>query len=361
MAESKPHIVVVGGGIIGASIAWHLVDRGAEVTLIEAGGIGSVATSCSFAWTNATARNPKPYFDLRLRSLKEWDHLSERLEGLPYRRTGTLYADFDGVDLEAFVANHAEWGYDIRLISTEQARQYEPAVNVLNEPIALSDCEGAVDPTAAALYFVKLARRQGALVMTGIGIDAVSVDGQGRVDGVIVNDAPIKADEVVIAAGVETPRIVGPLGVELPTQTRSGLLVHTKPLPPLVSRVLIAHQIHLRQREDGVIHAGADFGGGVGVDDGEGAAERVMAVMRETLKGAENAELDRVTVGYRPEPSDGFPVIGRPAAIDGLYIATMHSGVTLAPIAGLFAAQEILEGRRDPLLAPYHADRFQAT
>ena len=76
------------------------------------------------------------------------------------------------------------------------------------------------------------------------------------------------------------------------------------------------------------------------------------------LVGGDRLELDFHTIGYRPMPADGFPIIGRAEGIDGLYVAVMHSGITLAPAVGLFAAQEILEGRRDPLLQPYGLSRF---
>ena len=76
------------------------------------------------------------------------------------------------------------------------------------------------------------------------------------------------------------------------------------------------------------------------------------------LKGAEDMVLDFHTVGYRPTPTDGFPIVGRPKGTSGLYVAVTHSGVTLAPAVGLFAAEEILQGHRNPLLAPYAADRF---
>jgi glycine/D-amino acid oxidase-like deaminating enzyme len=67
--------------------------------------------------------------------------------------------------------------------------------------------------------------------------------------------------------------------------------------------------------------------------------------------------LDLFPVGHRPTPADGFPVIGRPRATEGLYVAVMHSGITLAPLVGLLAAGEIAAGRRDPMLAPYDPDR----
>lgn len=360
MTQSPRSIIVVGGGIVGTSIAWYLTMRGAQVTLIEAAGIGEHTTAASWAWTNATYGNPKPYFDLRTRSMSEWDRLAIEIPDLPYARTGTIYADHDRFDTAAFTKSHAEWGYDIRPLSVAQAQQYEPAVRGLDGPLAISDSEGAVDATAAANLLATLARKSGAMVFTGIGIDAVSVDGDGRVDGVIMNDAPIKADEVVVAAGAETPRIVGPLGIELPMTTPRGLLVQTEPLPRLIERNILLPGLHVRQRPDGVLLAGASFGGEDPDATPDEAAMALIYRIRETIDGAQEAQLARYTVGHRPTPGDGFPAVGRPSKLGGLYVAVMHSGVTLAPIIGRFVADEILDGRRDDLLAPFGVDRFQS-
>ncbi len=75
---AQKHIVVVGAGIIGASIAWHLTRAGARVTILAAGDPGGLATPASFAWINASSGNPKPYFDLRMRSMAEWTRLAAR-------------------------------------------------------------------------------------------------------------------------------------------------------------------------------------------------------------------------------------------------------------------------------------------
>ena len=174
-----------------------------------------------------------------------------------------------------------------------------------------------------------------------------------------MNDAPIKADEVVVAAGAETPRIVEPLGVSLPMETPRGVLATTKPLPRLIERNILLPGLHVRQKADGALLAGASFGGEAADLEPSQIAENLVARMRTSLAGAEQAELDHFTVGYRPTPADGFPVVGRPSKIAGLYIATMHSGVTLAPIVARFVADEILDGRRDELLAPFGVDRFQ--
>jgi glycine/D-amino acid oxidase-like deaminating enzyme len=77
------------------------------------------------------------------------------------------------------------------------------------------------------------------------------------------------------------------------------------------------------------------------------------------LRGADALEPDFHTLGYRPTPADGFPVVGRPDGRRGLYLAVMHSAITLAPAIGRFAAEELLTDRRDPLLAPYGPSRFR--
>ena len=68
-------------------------------------------------------------------------------------------------------------------------------------------------------------------------------------------------------------------------------------------------------------------------------------------------KLDFFTVGYRPTPSDGFPILGN-AGLPGLYAAVMHSGVTLAPLAGSLAADELLSGKSDESLMPFRLQRF---
>jgi glycine/D-amino acid oxidase-like deaminating enzyme len=73
------HVLVVGGGIVGASIALHLLRGGARVTLIEGGNSGGVATRNSFAWINANRGNPLDYFRLRVRAIEEWHELERSL------------------------------------------------------------------------------------------------------------------------------------------------------------------------------------------------------------------------------------------------------------------------------------------
>lgn len=354
--SSARHVVVVGAGIIGASIAWHLVRDGARVTILSAGGTGGVATPATFAWINASWGNPETYFRLRSRAMREWSRLAADLPSVGLSWCGGLCADMPPAELEAYAAQHGAWGYDIRLVDRAEALRLEPA---LAEPPALAAYaagEGVVEPGAAVAALLHDAVARGAVLLAQTAVRRLATVG-GRVIGVDTDGGAIAADEVVLAAGVAVPGLAATAGVEVAITTPPGLLVHSKPHPRLLNGLVLAEAAHLRQTADGRIVAGADFTGADPGDDADATARALFDRAKAMLKGADGLEFDRFTVGLRPTPFDGFPIVGRPRDSQGLYLAVMHSGMTLAPAVGVFASQELLTGRRDPLIEPYGPGR----
>ena len=137
-----------------------------------------------------------------------------------------------------------------------------------------------------------------------------------------------------------------------------GLLVYSRPHARVLNGLVLAPELHMRQTADARIVAGADFGGGDPGADPEAKAAALFAATKARLLNAAELAFDFRTIGERPTPADGFPIVGRPQGVAGLYLAVMHSGITLAPAIGRFAADELLTGRRDPLLSPYGPERF---
>lgn len=351
-----PAILILGAGIVGASIAFHLARAGARVTLIARPGSGP-ATAGSFGWINASYGNPAHYVPLRLHAMAQWHRLADDLPGLPWRTTGGLCFD-DGDDtLRAFARQHAEWGYDIREVGRAEIARIEPA---LARPPALAmhvPAETAAEPAGAARLLVEAARAMGArLHLTGASVRLRRVG--DRVMGVELGDDCLAADEVVLAAGTATASLAAEAGVALPMDNPPGLLIHTEPAPPLLNGVVLAPEAHMRQTVDGRIVAGADFAGGVAGEDRDHAARALFASVRAALAGGDRLRVARVTVAARPTPIDGLPVIGRPPELAGLTLAVMHSGVTLAPAVGQFLARELLDAGEEPLLAPFRPARF---
>lgn len=351
-------IIVVGGGIVGASIAWHLVTAGAKVRLI-AEKTGGVATPTSFAWINASWGNPEPYYRLRTRSMAEWTRLAKEVPGVQLGWCGGLCWDLPRDELHTYAREHAKWGYDIREVSADEAARLEPAVKILPDFALHVRDEGAAEPVAATLAMIESAGDRGLEVLDGVTVSGLETTG-GRVTGVQTSGGILTADAVVIASGVNTPKLAASAGITVPIEAPPGLIVHSKPVPKLLNGLVIATELHVRQTQEGRIIAGSDFGGTDPGNDPEGAARDLFAKLRAFLKGGEALELDFYTVGYRPTPKDGFPILGQAAGVEGLYLAVTHSGVTLAPAIGRFAADEILTGQKEPLLAPYRLSRFTA-
>ncbi|RWQ37956.1 MAG: FAD-binding oxidoreductase [Mesorhizobium sp.] len=356
MSAAK-QVIVVGAGIIGASIAWHLAKAGANVTIVADSGAGGVATPNSFAWINASWGNPEPYFRLRIRSMAEWTRLAQDLPGIPLAWCGGLCWDLPPAELEAYAAEHSGWGYGIERVDRAEAARIEPKLAELPDFALHVPGEGVAEPVAATQVLLADAELCGARVMTGMTVSAL-IQTNGRITGVDTSTGPIAADEVVIAAGAGSPAIAATTGLKLPIETPPGLIVHSRPYEKLLNGLVIGDRLHMRQTAEGRIIAGSDFGGADPGVDAEATARELFAAMKSMLRGADGLELDFHTVGYRPTPIDGFPIIGRAQGVSGLYVAVMHSGITLAPAVGLFAAREILDGVLDPLLEPYGLTRF---
>ncbi|RWB02158.1 FAD-binding oxidoreductase [Mesorhizobium sp.] len=355
MSAAK-HVIVVGAGIIGASIAWHLAKAGANVTIVADSGAGGVATPNSFAWINASWGNPEPYFRLRTRSMAEWTRLAHDVPGIPLAWCGLCW-DLPPAELEAYAAEHSAWGYGIERVDRVGAARIEPNLTELPDFALHVAGEGVAEPVAATQTLLADAERLGARVITGTTVTAL-IQTNGRISGVDTSGGRIVADEVVIAAGAGSAAIAATAGLKLPIETPPGLIVHSRPYEKLLNGLVIGDRLHMRQTAEGRIIAGSDFGGADLGMDAEATALELYASMKTMLRGADRLELDFHTVGYRPTPIDGFPIIGRAQGVSGLYVAVMHSGITLAPAVGLFAGREILDDARDPLLEPYGLARF---
>jgi glycine/D-amino acid oxidase-like deaminating enzyme len=353
-----PHVVVVGGGIIGASTAWHLARDGVRVALIEGGEPGGLATPRSWAWINASWGHSEPYVRLRMQSMEDWRRLPAEVPGLEVSWCGGLVWDLPSDDLTAFVAERQAQGYDIRLVDGTEAAALEPALAALPDLAAHSPAEGAIEPLDATRALLADAERRGARLAVGQPVERLLIEG-GRVAGLRLADGTeIRADHVVLAAGAATSALAAQAGVELPVDDPPGLLVSTQPMPPLLNGLVVGPGLELRQLRDGRLLGSGHYAGTDPGEDPVGVAHTLLEAIRAGLKDGKHLNLGGYTIGHRPVPRDGVPIVGETAP--GLHVAVTHSGVTLAPALGRLIAEEVLTGRRDPLLAAFRPERFAA-
>ena len=356
--QEKRRVVVVGAGIIGAAFAWHLARAGADVQVVDGGSKpGGLATANSWAWINASWGNAKPYFDLRHRSMALWRELANAVPDLKVNWCGGLLWDLPESELVAFAQQQSEWGYAAKLVNRAEALQIEPQLSAPPEMAVHVAGEGMVEPVAANAALVQAAQALGAKFHWGKKVERLIV-GHGSVKGVVTPSEIFRADDVIVAAGLGSVFLLQQLGINSAIDGPPGLLVHSRPMPPLLQGLVMSPRLHVRQTAEGQLVAGSDFGGMEPGDDPAGAAQRLFGEMQKFLKGGRDFKFGRYSIGYRPTPRDGVSAIGRVSGIDGVYLCVSHSGITLAPVLGALGAQEILTGKRDDLLLPFGPERL---
>ena len=366
LSQTKPHIIVIGAGVVGASISWHLTRQSADVTIV-ASDIGGTATPNSFAWLNASWHNPRFYWDFRRRSMAGWKRLAEEVPGLQdiIRWCGALEWDIPPEELAKYQKEHSAWGYDIRRAEREEIQEREPwlASNVLPEWGLRCGEEGAVEAADAASLMVADAKAHGARVVSDT-VTSLVKDGD-RVKGVVISSGEqLSADHVVLAGGVGSTQLCASVGISLPVTGKAGLLVNSKPVARrIVNGLVISDGPHMRQKADGRVLAGAFFAGGDPGENPQATAEELFARVKGMFKSeasdgdGDALQLEYFTIGQRPMPEDGLPILGA-SGLEGLTLAVMHSGVTLAAIVGELLTDKVLTGKEDPALKSFALSRF---
>ncbi len=363
-ARAAPtRIVVVGAGIVGSTIAYHLVRRGAQVTLLERAKPASGATGNSFAWINATfSKQPRNYFDLNLLGIFGWRRMDHEFSGdLKIQWGGSVEWYPAGATADALrkdVARAEQWGYAVHFVDQIEFHRLLPFL--MPEPFAaasFSEREGAVDPVHVTQTIVDRAKQLGVDVMIPCEVTGL-VRANGKVSAVDTTNGRLELDTLVLASGVQTPHLAAMADVRVPLKDSPGVLAHTAPVAPLLDRVALGPQAHIKQNPDGRVVTGSDFGGTPVTDSSPAFGQKLLDRAAAYLPELAQSKLEFVTLGWRVMPQDEYPILGFADSCPNLYIAATHSGVTLAPIIGQFATTEILDGARVDMLAPYRLSRF---
>jgi D-hydroxyproline dehydrogenase subunit beta len=352
-------ILVVGAGVIGAAIAYRLAQGGANVTLIDAATPTSGASGRSFGWINASFSLNTHHFALRVAAMAAHHRLAADLGDTATQWPGAISWAEEGAAQDQTFARLTGAGYPVRRLNRAEFRALEPAIANPPETALHYPTEGVTDLAGLTHRLIAGAARHGARILLGLPVTGIVTQGS-RVSGLQTAEGEIPADGIVLAAGTGTPDLLAPLGLTLPMLHRPAVIVRTHPLPPLLNHILVTPAMEIRQEPDGRLLAPtspnhqADDATELGAspeDLADDAIRHIAALLPQAAPRWQEA-----LRAFRPVPGDGLPVMGE--AAEGLYLAVMHSGATLAALAGEFAAPEILEGRAEPLLAPYRPSRF---
>ncbi len=355
-------IVIAGGGIIGANLAYRFSKRGADVTLLERTGPAAGATANSFAWINSTySKQPLAYFALNRLGIEAWQQLAQETP-VPVLWGGSVEWYGEGKRAAEFrdeIRHHQTWGYPAHEIDEATLRRLEPQVDPGAVAVAAhAESEGHVDPVLATTSLLRAASAQGARMTYPAEVTGLD-DANGQLRAVKTTAGEIEADVLIIACGTDTPRVAAMAGVRVPLKESPGVLVHTAPQPQRVlNRVVLSPVAHMKQKPDGRIVTGSGFGGTPTREHSIESGERFLKTASRVLPAFASMPVEKVTLGFRPLPQDEYPIIGFAPKRRDVYITVMHSGVTLSPLVAHLAGMEILDGVDPEPLAPYRPGRF---
>jgi len=362
--DKRLKVAVIGAGIMGASIAYHLSRLGAEVLVLEKLRPAMGATQGAFAMLIATHEDgPRAFNDLYGLAVLDWRRLDMEMAGaIDVQWGGTLSwkAPGEAADtLRASMRKVLTWGSAVEEIGAADFARLAPGV--VPGPVGaavFSPNQGTVDPLQATTALLDRARRLGAEVRYPCEVRAILTAG-GKVRALQTTQGALDADVVVIAAGADSDRLARMAGAQAPHSLVSGTLAHSKPHRRVLDRVLNGPSFSIKQDPDGRIVTGLDYRPGAdGVDISQAYGESLLATAASTAPGIAGAQLDTMTLGYVPIPKDFQPIVGFCDGASNLYIALMMSGVTMAPLMGRLAAAEIVGGLTIETLSPYRPSRF---
>ena len=310
------NVAVIGAGILGAAIAWRLAQHGVRVALIDKGEPGHGASSHSFAWINAWAKEPIGYHNLNRRSLEMWprfaagigDHGGPDSVGLRWGGKVSWVSDPVAAEgLAARVRQLQSWGYPARLIDAGELKRLEPALDV--GPVAAAEYspnEGQVEPQMVVDACLRRLREMGCEIHAATEVYGFERHDDGRIHGLVTASGSRDVDAVVMAAGTATTRLAALAGVNVPQAESPGVVIRTNPLPPLLHNVPVVYapplgdgrrEIHLRQCADGRLMIGEGDQESLAEDDTQAHADDLLARACRYLPGLAGAQAVTVPVG----------------------------------------------------------------
>ncbi len=362
-------VVVVGGGAVGTSIAFHLAEAGAGVCLLERDALSSGSTSRAAGGVRTQFSDPLN-IAIGLRAVEAFTRFTERPGWeIDFRQVGYLFLLDRPEDVERFarsVVLQNELGVPSRLVDVAEAGRLSPLAG-LEGVLGATFCplDGHANPEAVAQGYAAGARAHGAEIVTGCTATAVASEG-GEVQGVVSDLGTIETDTVVCAAGVWSPAFASTAGVELPVDPVFREVVTTSPveaLPdPIPLTVDFTTGFYFHREGPGLLIGMSDRNQAPGFDAPTDPAwlEHVTEVAARRAPSFLDMGLAHGWKGYYEITPDHNALVGQAPELERFFYATGFSGHGFMQAPGVGEIMRDLVLGREPFVdvSPLTAERF---
>lgn len=364
--------LVIGGGIIGSSVAWRLATEGIQVTVFERGRLGFEASwaAAGLVGPQAEAHEPGAFFDLALAGKRAFDAVVDRLtteSGVDpeYDNHGVLYVTFDEAS-RSELQSRARWqraaGGEVHELSPREAFRLAP---MLSEKIIFAlhmPTNRRVENRKLTQAYINAATHAGAEFREGVRIDAIDIV-SGRATGIRLTDGSLQAGDVIVnAAGAWAGYVRGLEDDRLHFYPVRGQILCFDARPGMVGPSLFSGAGIVVPRRDGRLLAGsifedAGFNKSVTLD----GMERILRAVRAMVPSIAGVPFREAWAGLRPASDDLLPVLGPSPTVQNVFYAAGHfrSGILLSALTGEVIA-DLVQGRKPSIdLAPFSPARFR--
>ena len=362
------HYLVVGAGIVGTSIAYALQQAGQKVTLIDKDFPAAHASSHTFAWINASyPKQPLNYHLLSRLGLdiyRKWDTYLD----LNINWNGSLEwfeRDEENQNMFKQIALIQQYGSATEIITKKEALADEPNLIFSQELIARSLRDGVVNPVTAVEKMIQKITNSGNEVIYPAELIKVMTNKDSVT--VATSQGSITADRIVYACGIDSNQVAK--GNYLKPAT-PGIIVTSKPFKQTIKKIVVGPGVHIHQRANGVVVMGEQDSLPISHDQRLSTrpeqfpnrqlslehGQRIVSLATSFIPQFKDLEIDKVDIGWRPLPRDGKPIVGFLNQYE--YLATMHSGISLAPIIAELTREELIFGVNSKLLSDFRPQRF---
>jgi sarcosine oxidase subunit beta len=367
--------IVIGAGVIGASIAFHLARLGLTSTLVlERNSVCSGNTRKSGALVRMHYTN-QPEARLALASLRYFQHWSELVGGSAgFQKVGfILLVGPENADrLERNVAMQQALGINTRVVDVDELREIQPALQVTDGSVAAFEPDsGYADPVEATYSFVRTAHMLGVTVLEEVAVTSIRQRG-GKVQGVSTTQGNYEAPIVICAANIWSPALLGTAGVKLelkPRRAQIGYVARPEALRERAPAVLDLAQLNWSRPQDQALYlVGTPIleREDVDPDNYDEANDPVYAdVVRRQIADRfpvlAKATYLRGHAGLYDMSQDTRAILDRAPGVEGLFIAAgfSGSGFKISPIVGACLAELAVEGQsRSADIRPFRLSRF---
>lgn len=375
MAPASHSVIIIGGGISGTAAAYELAKRGVDVTVIERGDLHAMGSGWTLAGVRQSGRHPAE-LPLAKYAVERWATLQEELgEDVEYRQSGNLRLAFSHNDMDVIhnvVSNGLSNGIEMQVLDgVDAVHAIAPAVR--DDVLGASWCptDGHANNVAAVRAYAKAATERGAKILTNTHVEQLLAEGD-RVVGVNTRTGEHRADVVVVAAGIYTPNLLAPLGLDLPLRIVLDPVIQTIPVSPFLEPVLGVAGGGFAGRQE--VSGRMRFIGSTTPWEPEFGLETpvmpTVANLQQTvnqavtmLPGLADMRIERVWGGLIDNTPDVIPVLDRPDSHQGLIVAAGFSGhgFGIGPATGTILADLATTGTSSLPIDAFRLDRFTNT